>query len=382
MTHDSDPIERRMLTDLPRQLDGAVRRFDALAVAEEAMASGRPSVLRVVAATAVVVVAAVAAVVAVEGLSGGLPQPGGAPALTSSPTASIPAAAQDRLAAAQEVDAIMSTRLTGEENAIVVHAHGEAVERCMQALGWDYELAPAIPEGEPYPYPGALSELAQWTFADVESAQSDGYGLQPHMAAIAGAIDRMDAGERVSIPDPTTMGAEDAARFELDFFGSEEERIEILERDGSHAGRAGGGCMAEADRALYGDIETEMWLQDARGTASSDIWVAVKADGAVIGAWKSWAVCMHSRGHAFGDPVGAYAAALTAASSGNFEEEHRIAIAHAECTKESDLDSAVTAAFVAAASTTFPELEADLVALQELEAEAVGRAKEILAYDD
>ncbi len=383
MTKLSEPLERLMIRDLPRQLDRAVRPFDAITITEGAAARGRPSALRVVAASAMVAIAAVAAIIAIEGFSSVVRQPGSQPAPGSSAPESTPrAASQDSLAAALEADALLSTRLTGGENAFVVHAHGEVVERCMQELGWDYELAPVIAEGEPYPYPGSLSDLRQWTFADVEAAGSVGYGLQAHLGDIAAAIEAMDAGDRVSIPEPLSMRPEDAARFELDFFGTEEERIEILERDGSHAGKAGGGCMGEADRTLHGDIEREMWLRDARGTASSDIWVAVKADGAVADALKSWIDCLGSRGVEFTDPGRAYAAALEVAASGDFAEERRIATAHAECAVESNLHRVVATAFASVANAVLPGLQGDLIALQQLEAGAVGRAKDVLGVGE
>ena len=55
MTNLPDPLEKRMIIDLPDQLDRAVRPFDAAAIARVATVEGRPSVLRIIGATAAVV---------------------------------------------------------------------------------------------------------------------------------------------------------------------------------------------------------------------------------------------------------------------------------------------------------------------------------------
>jgi hypothetical protein len=383
VTNQIDPLERRMITELPRQLDQAVGLFDAAAIARAATTRGRPSVLRITAVTAVVAVAAIAAVVAVEGLSGSLRQPGSPLAPSSTPQDSTrPAAGLDQLAAIQRADAIISTRLTAGESALVVNAHGAVAESCMQQLGWDFEVGTATADTESGG-PSSLSELEQWTFTDVASAESVGFGLQSHLAEAAAFIDQLelDAGE-AHIPDQETMTPEDAARYELDYFGREDERIEITERDGSHSGQSGGGCIAEAERAVFGDIAKAMWLRDARGTAQSDIWMATLSDEAVKDALDSWKGCVQGRGHAFDDPHQAFDAAASAAQAGDFDQERVIAAAHAECVAESNLDLAVAAAFLSATNAVLPELEDDLLALQQLEEDALSRAKDILGFED
>jgi len=382
VTNQVDPLERRIITELPRQLDQAVGPFDAAAIARAATTRGRPSVLRITAVTAVVAIAAITAVVAVEGLSGALRLPGSPLAASSTPQESTrPAAALGQLAAIQRADAIISPSLTAEESALVANAHSGVVESCMQQLGWDFRYGTATAETESE-VPGSLSALEQWTFTDVAFAESVGFGLQSHMAAVAAYIAQLelDAGE-AHIPDPLTMSPADAARFELDFFGREDERIEIAERDGSHSGMSGGGCIAEAERAIYGDIEQAMWLRDARGTAESDIWMATLSDEAVNDALDSWKTCVRERGYEFEDPNGAVDAAVSAAQAGDFDQERSIATSHAECTAESNLDLAVAAAFLSATNAVLPELEDDLRALQQLEEDALSRAKDILGFE-
>ncbi|MEX0630043.1 MAG: hypothetical protein WEE67_09850 [Chloroflexota bacterium] len=341
----------------------------------------RPSVVRVIAVTGVVAIAAVTAVVAVEGLSGAR-QPGSPPSPSSTPSDSTPPVGLDQLAAVQRADSIISTSLTAEESALVVNAHGAVVESCMQELGWDFEVGTATPETETGG-PGSLSELEQWTFTDVASAESVGYGLRSHLAEVAAFIDRLELGSRdAHIPDPAAMSPDDAARFELDYFGPEDERIEITERDGSHSGQSAGGCLGEAERALFGDIEQAMWLRDARGTAESDIWTATLADEAVIHALDSWKACVRERGFEFEDPHAAFDSGARAAQAQDFDQERLIATTHAECVAESNLDLAVAAAFLAATNASLPEFEDDLLALQRLEEEALARAKDILGFEE
>jgi len=362
-------------------LAGDPFRAPAAAIARAAATRGRPSVLRITGVTAVVAIAAITAVVAVEGLSGSLRQPGSPLAPSSTPKDSTPPpAALGQLAAIQRADAIISPSLSAAESALVVNAHGGVVESCMQQLGWDFRTETATAETESGP--GSLSALEQWTFTDVAAAESVGFGLQSHLAEVAAYIEQLDldAGE-ARIPDPLTMSPEDAARYELDFFGREEERIEITERDGSHSGMSGGGCIAEAERALFGDIEQAMWLRDARGTAESDIWMATVSDEAVSDALESWKGCVRERGYEFDDPHHAFDSAANAARAGDFDEERSIATTHAECTAESNLDLAVAAAFLSATNAVLPELEHDLLALQQLEEDALSRAKDILGFE-
>lgn len=93
MTNQIDPLERRMVAELPRQLDRAVRAFDAAAIAESAITPGRPSILRMSAVAAVIAIAAITAVVAVEGLSGAWRQPGSPFDSSATPRASTEPAA-------------------------------------------------------------------------------------------------------------------------------------------------------------------------------------------------------------------------------------------------------------------------------------------------
>lgn len=383
MTNQIDPLERRMITELPRQLDQAVGPFDAAAIARAATTRGRPSVLRITAVTAVVAVATITAVVAVEGLSGALRQPGSPLAPSSTPQESTrPAAGLDELAPIQRADAVISSSLSAAEWALVANAHSGVVESCMQQLGWDFQYGTATAETESAG-PGYFSALEQWTFTDLASAESVGFGIESHLEEVAAYIEQLelDAGE-TRIPDPLTMSAEDAARFELDFFGREDERIEITERDGSHSGMSGGGCIAEAERALYGDIEQAMWLRDARGTAESDIWMATLSDDAVNQALDSWRGCVRNQGYEFEDPHGAFDSAFDAARAGDFDQERAIAATHAGCVADSNLDLAISAAFLSATNAILPELEADLLALQQLEEDALSRAKDILGFED
>lgn len=284
----------------------------------------------------------------------------------------------DEVATIQQADRVISSKLTPDEAALLVNAHGAVVEDCMQQRGWDFEVGTTTPQIE-QGGPSTLSQLEQWTFADVASAESDGYGLESYLAQLSAFIDTFGGDEGTArIPEPDKMSAEDAGRFELDYFGREEDRIEIVERDGSHTSVPGGGCLAMAERAVYGDIEQELRLQDARSTAQVEIWGATLSDSAVVGALNAWTRCMSDGGLEFENPHSAFEEAVSAAQGGDFEREALIARADAECKVESGLDVAVERAFLSATNAVLPDLEDDLVALQQFEEEALARAKDIL----
>ena len=386
MTEFSDPLERRMSTDLPCQLDQAVEPFDAQAIARVATTRDRPSVLRMTAVTAVVAIAAVTAVVAIQGLSGGMRGPGslapsGTPSPTSTPEAPPAAVGPDQLASIQRADEIINTNLTPEEIALVVNAQERAVEDCMQERGWDFENGTYTPEtaGDGF---SAMSTLDQWTFADVASAGSVGFGLESHLTGVSAFIETLDTGGAGRRPDEDNMSPEVAERYWLDLGGTDEERVEIVERDGSHAGAAGGGCMGGGTRAVWGDIAQEMRLRDARDTAQTDIWVATVADQAVGNALDRWRGCVFRQGLVFGDPHDAFESALAAALSGDHEQERVIATTDAQCKAESSLDLAVQAAFLSATNELLSDFEEDLMAFQQLERESLARAKDILGFEE
>jgi len=376
-----DPLEERMISELSLQLDRAVRPFDAAAVARRATGDGGRSVLRIVGATAVVAIAAVTTVVVLEAVTGDRNQmaPGASASVGSSPTG-LPAAGLDQLASIQRADLLINTRLTTEESAIVGNAQEEVIETCMQELGWDFELGTHSAETSFEAWPSTLSQLEQWTFADVALAESAGYGLESYLTEHYAFLETLDELEgEARIPDQLTMSPEDAARFEVEYFGTEEERIEIVERDGSGSGIAGGGCLGGGFRAVYGDLERWRWLDDARGTAQADIWEATFADEAVGRALDTWRGCVRDElGIETVDPNAVFDAAMSAAQSGDYERERAVATADARCKAESRLDLAVQAAFLAATNSVLPELEDDLIALQEFEEDALARAKEIL----
>jgi hypothetical protein len=282
----------------------------------------------------------------------------------------------------RQADRIISTEVTPVENALLINAHGAVVEACMQRLGWDFEVPAATPE-EASGGPAYLTLLEQWTFVDAPSAEAEGYGFEAYLAEVAAYLAQVGELDREArIPDPTSMSPEDAARYELDYFGTEEERVEIVERDGSTSSVAGGGCLGEASRAVWGDIEQELRLRDARGTAEADIWGATLADDAVSDTLNAWRSCVRQEGLEFEDPPHAVAAALTSAQAGDFDSENLIAEADATCKIESGLDGAVQTAFLTAANVVLPELEDDLLALQQFEAAALERAKDILRFGE
>lgn len=66
MTEHPDPLERRMLTQLGRQLDSGVRPFDPAVIASRAVADSRPSALRVTAVAATIALATMVAVAVIQ----------------------------------------------------------------------------------------------------------------------------------------------------------------------------------------------------------------------------------------------------------------------------------------------------------------------------
>lgn len=372
-----DSLDRSLTDSMAPIADEAPLPDGMLRVPGAWIRSGRAAPpMRLLALAAVVAVAAVVTLAGVNAIRGGLSVPfiGG----PREPIA-IPSLDPDEMRTIEEADRVIHSTLTAEEWATVGNSQNAVIEACMQELGWDFEVGTATADTDG-PGPATMSRLELWTFADVSAAQSVGYGFDAYLAEHAVWLAAMQVSEAESrIPDAAAMSPDEAARFEVDYFGTEAERIVITERDGSHGGIAGGGCLAEGGGAIYGDIERQFWLNDARGTADGDIWLATVADPTVTEALDWWRDCLAEHEVYFADPDQAYSGALQYARSGDFAEERRIAIADATCKLESGLDRAVSAAFLAATNAVLPALEADLIALQQLEEEALVRAREILA---
>jgi hypothetical protein len=282
----------------------------------------------------------------------------------------------------QEAERVIVSKLSPEESSLLINAHGAVVEGCMQKRGWDFVVGTATPEMAGAG-PSPMSNLEQWTFADLQSAESTGYGLATHLADLAAFQKRLALVEsEARIPDIKLMPPEEAARYQVDFFGTDDERIEIVERDGSRSSIAGGGCIGEAERAVYGDIEQAMRLRDARTSAESDIWGATLSDKAVVGALDTWKTCVAKQGFEFQDPNQAFESAFGAAQSGDLAQERSIATTDAACKAESSLGPAVQAAYLSATNANLAAFEDDLIALQQFEEEALVRAKDILRFGE
>jgi hypothetical protein len=175
------------------------------------------------------------------------------------------------------------------------------------------------------------------------------------------------------------MAVEERTRLALDYFGRDDQRIEIIELDGSKTSIPGGGCLGEADRQVYGDdMALKLRLDDARSTAESDIWGGTLSNDLVNGALAKWKTCISQAGDEFEIPPDVFGSAIRAAHAGDYESEKRVAVLTARCSTESGLADAIEVAFLSAGNATIPELEGDLLALQDFEEQALTRSRAIL----
>ncbi len=286
---------------------------------------------------------------------------------------------QTQLASVADIDRLLHSTLAPEELSLLANAHDSVVETCMQKLGWDFEIGlttPEIAQGGPR----SLTLFEQWTFSDVEAAEASGFDLRTYMVEMDAFMKRMDESAGAAhIPDPDHMTPDERNRLGLDYFGRDDQRIEIIELDGSKTSVPGGGCLGEADRLVYGnDMALKLRLDDARSTADSDIWTGMLSSELVNRALAKWKTCVSHAGDEFETPPNVFEAAVTAAHAGNYESEKRIAVLTATCSTESGLADAIEAAFLSAGNATIPELEDDLLALQQFEEQALERSRSIL----
>lgn len=263
-----------------------------------------------------------------------------------------------------------------EDNVIIDSATGVLVAACMQDKGWDWTFVP-----EPIDVATAMrsvfwSEVELLLFDDLSEAADQGYEISAYLrdrAQVAGAIQEHSDNASGKTPDPNSMSPADADRFGLDFFGSDEARVEITERDGSVASLPGEGCIGDATKAVFGDIGQYLAMLDLRQSAQDDLFESAYLSAGVQRSLSDWRGCIQD---VLAAPTIIEPRDVLVLALGSPDRELEIAAADATCKASSDLSNSFAVAYFEAAG--FIDLEADLIAYGAFNAEAVDRARAIL----
>ncbi len=104
-----------------------------------------------------------------------------------------------------------------------------------------------------------------------------------------------------------------------------------------------GGCTAEAEKQLYGDVETWFRTEKTAGNLQPLYVPQLMADQRFTTAMRAWSRCMGRAGHPYKDPGAARQAALQQALNTTpgkaFDAERKLAVADATCARDTSLRS-------------------------------------------
>ncbi|MGW5324503.1 hypothetical protein [Streptomyces sp. NPDC004014] len=201
----------------------------------------------------------------------------------------------------------------------LLHDAEELLTRsCMAAHGFKTWVVPRRPLADDHEFPYAVD--------DVRWASEHGYGSD-----IAARRDRL----RLSDPNRHYFAGLTPSRQKraLDaYHGAEStKRITVRAPNGLSLSRADGGCVAQSQRRLYGDLAT--WF---RVTTVTDALIGIRRqmvleDAEFKASVKGWAACMHKRGFSYASPEKARVAFADPHSGVPRKEEKPTAVAEARC---------------------------------------------------
>lgn len=215
--------------------------------------------------------------------------------------------------------------LTAEEKSILFQAEQVGIQQCMRGLGFEWVLVPEnpIPENRSFPY----------GIDDVTWARAHGYGSD---------IQEQIAQQKQSDPNRRYANAlpDERRRAAVDALNGVTYDITMTLPNGMVSKRSGQGCLAAAERGLYGDLGA--WSR-AHATVSGLTYLVesrVLADSRYAAAAIPWAACMRQAGYDVTTPAvarGKFADRVATPESRT--REIATAVAEANCAVTAGLSS-------------------------------------------
>ncbi|MEU5366838.1 hypothetical protein ABZ354_25775 [Streptomyces sp. NPDC005925] len=201
-------------------------------------------------------------------------------------------------------------------------------QSCMAAHGFKTWVVPRRPLADDREFPYAVDDV-QW-------ASEHGYGSD-----LAARRKRL----RLSDPNRLYFAGLTPSRQKraLDaYHGAEStKRITVRAPNGMSISRTDGGCVAQSQKELYGDLAT--WF---RVTTVTDALAGIRnqmvlGDVEFKGSVKDWATCMRKRGFSYASPEKARVAFADPDSGIPRQEENPTAVAEARCAAATGLSQSV-----------------------------------------
>ncbi|HWL34862.1 MAG TPA: hypothetical protein VNQ77_01590 [Frankiaceae bacterium] len=266
--------------------------------------------------------------------------------------------------------------MLSEEEAFLVLAEQQLVSRCMRVAGFEYVAV--------RPRPSAVVAQGSGHFYEERSLvarRQDGYGLSKTASA---AVEEIPVEARANNEIVAKLTPAEKERYTLTLFGSDRTAISVTLPSGKSIATNSDGCLSEARRALYLDLERWLLLDYIGSASRLEINAAVRKDERFLTALRKWADCMKGRGFSVHDPgdakeeaAKAYEAAGNEANARSRELE--IAVADGECGEQSSFYTVLAEVEQEHTAAVNAKNEANVIAFREMQAQARDRAKRLLA---
>ncbi|GLY97573.1 hypothetical protein Acsp02_48270 [Actinoplanes sp. NBRC 103695] len=186
----------------------------------------------------------------------------------------------------------------------------------MRRHGFEYTVAAPGPAAPEFPYG---NDDPAW-------AAEHGFGVA-HAGKVLADRRRADPNYRYAVA--LTAGRREAYQTALD--GGRAASMAVPLPDGGTLYQNADGCVAEAQRGLYGDLRTWFRTRTLLERLSSDYRPRVIADDRYRSALTAWAACVQRRGYPVETPAGLRDRVAPATSGRPGRAEIRAAVAEADC---------------------------------------------------
>ncbi|MGI5428113.1 hypothetical protein [Streptomyces sp. CA-179760] len=247
-------------------------------------------------------------------------------------------------------------------------AEQRLVQRCMEGQGFRFGRRERLTVEEERPV-GYVQDDVAW-------AREHGYGSR--IREKADRARREDPGHRYR----ARLSASLRAAFDTALDGGPDAHpLSVDVPGGGTIRKRAGGCLAEAETKLYGELRTWFRVDAVAGNLRPLYVPDLMKDKRFTAAVAAWARCMRQSGHAYADPAAARedvqqrAASLSRAEAFLFET--RVAVADAECARETSLKATGTERERYYVDRLRDRFGADLDRYRRLRLRALARAEQI-----
>ncbi|MFC7846375.1 hypothetical protein [Streptomyces sp. NPDC057382] len=254
---------------------------------------------------------------------------------------------------------------TARERSLLYDAEQELQRRCMRAAGFRFWAVPEDPLPEARDFPYVIDDPA-W-------AKRYGYG-----SALETRVSRLRAEDPNQVylrglPDDRRRAAITALN------GTRREGLRAELPGGAVIGHSATGCRAKAWRTLYGDLSA--WyaastLVDNLGALTQQ---RVTAHPDFTRAAEKWSACMRADGLRYRDPAQARTEFLGHHGTRDTAREVRVAVREARCARSSGLSSVARRLDRRYGRELRDEHRAEVDLVERLRADALPRARTVLA---